>query len=317
MKRLICLALTAALLLAGLSTAFAEDALVTVSCPEAGFSTRIPAGLEAVYDEENGLQIFTEHPGYIPYVLVYRRPPEGKFKDPVNFLNNVYREYMENTYGDSMIGTNPCKEYEVGGKKLYGARYLYQVKGTTLCLLRLIEVRDDGDVEYSAKYIDGSGEATLAVLESAVQYYRTDGAVYDNLLSITVNGREYRLGNSTVDDFIADGWAFQRENDGMYGFFSPENESWFYAKTVNGASDAPIIYLDMWWADGVSVEYQGYGGEGEALTGRQEDLWTWLKTAFDAKQNEDGALAAAAPLSSGNSLQIETNGERVRLAIVP
>lgn len=179
MKRIVSLiSATLLLLLGSLSlAAFAAAAETeTFVCQEEGFTVQIPAGLTAVYTDDSGLQIFTENPGYVPYVLVSRRPLEMKLNNPENYLNNVYREYMENQYGDNMIGTNPCKTYEVGGKSLFGARYMYKVQDTTLCLFRFVEVREDGDVEYSAKYIDGEGDETLEALEIVIASYTTGEA---------------------------------------------------------------------------------------------------------------------------------------------
>ena len=176
MKRFFCLMLAAALLCGCLPTALAADSLVDVRCEEQDFATRIPSQMTAGYEEGLGLRVSVGTPGYVPYLLVSRRPMELKFNNPTNYLNNVYREYMEDKYGDDMIGTNPCREYTVGGKTLLGARYMYRVGETTLCLMRLIEVRDDGDVEYTAKYIEGEEDLPLSTLEIVVQNYRTGGA---------------------------------------------------------------------------------------------------------------------------------------------
>ena len=172
MKKVFCLALILALL-CGCAPVLAAEETVLVVCDEEEFSTRIPAGMSAAYEQGIGLQISVRTPGYVPYVVVSRRPLDMKLKNPTNYLNNVYREFMENKYGSDMVGTNPCKEYEIGGKTLLGARYIYKVGQNTLCLLLLIEVRDDGDVEYSAKYLDGDDSDTMAALDAAIRYYRT------------------------------------------------------------------------------------------------------------------------------------------------
>ena len=170
MKKILCLILTVALLI-GCVPALAADGLKEVVCEEMKFTTKIAADQEASFDTENGLWISIEKPGYIPFVLVYRRPLDAKFSNPVDALNNSYREYMENKYGENMVGTIPCDTYEVGGKNLYAAQYFYTVQGTQVCLIRLIEIRDDGDVEYSAKFTQEYREATLQALDNAVRYY--------------------------------------------------------------------------------------------------------------------------------------------------
>ena len=171
MKKLTAAILALALLL-GCASATAESTQ-EAACAEEGFTVRIPAGTSAVYEANNGLVVYTETEGYIPYVIVHRRTADMKFSDPVNFLNNVYREHLEDKYGDDMLGMNPAKDWEAGGKTLKGARYMYKVQDTTICMVRLIEVRDDGDVEYTAKYIDRQGDATMAALDEIARSYRT------------------------------------------------------------------------------------------------------------------------------------------------
>ncbi|MBQ7455832.1 MAG: hypothetical protein IJS53_05250 [Clostridia bacterium] len=173
MKRVLCLALILALLCACLPAALADD-LETVYCAEQDFTTKIPAGMSTQFEEGQGLRVWVETPGYIPHLLIWRRALEKKFNDPVNYLNNVYREYMEDLYGDNMIGTVPCKTAQMGGKTVYVVQYYYMVQDTRLCMTRVVEVRDGGDVEYAAKFIDGEGDAALAALETAVANY-TEG----------------------------------------------------------------------------------------------------------------------------------------------
>lgn len=165
--------------------AMSELELTTVTCAEDGFSVMIPVNCTPQYVPGTGLQVFVETPGYIPYVIVTRRPADKQFSNPTNYLNNIYREYMEDQYGDNMIGTNPAREWEVGGKKLLGARYLYKVGETTVCMLRLIEIREDGDVEYAAKYIDGEDENAMVALDVIVKYYTIE-TDYDEALGSTV-----------------------------------------------------------------------------------------------------------------------------------
>ena len=173
MKRFFCLTLILALLCGG-APALAQEGLTEVHCQEQGFSTWIPEGLDARWEDGAGLRISVKKAGYVPYLLITRR--ENKLNNPVNYLNNVYREYMENKYGDDMVGTIPCKTYEIGGKTLYMAQYFYNANGARLCFMRLVEVREDGDVEYGAKFVDGQGDETLAVLDTAVKHYQPDEA---------------------------------------------------------------------------------------------------------------------------------------------
>ncbi len=173
MKKLLSLFLALALLLTGMAWgALADGGLADYVCKEESFATKIPLSGSSGYVENTGLVIYTDVPGYIPYVIVRRRPMDKKFNNPVNYLNNVYREYLENKHGDNSLGMNPARKWDVGGRELLGARYMYKIGDTTVVQLQLIDVRDAGDVEYTAKFIDGKDAATMDALDAAVRYYR-------------------------------------------------------------------------------------------------------------------------------------------------
>ena len=174
MKKLLTAILTLTLLVSlAFCGASAGDEYADYTCKEQNFSTRIPLSGTSGYDENNaGLTIYTDVPGYIPYVIVRRRPMDMKFNNPTNYLNNTYREYIEDSYGDGNLGMNPAKTWEIGGKELIGAKYMYKVGEYTVVQLQLIEIRPDGDVEYTVKYIEGEEAATMAAAEEAVRNYR-------------------------------------------------------------------------------------------------------------------------------------------------
>ena len=144
--------LLALVLLTSCVTVWARAETTEVVCREENFATRIPAGASARYEEGTGLVIYTHSEGKIPYVFVTRRSMDMKFKNPVSYLENVVREYLEDRYGDKFLGMNSATIWNIGGKELLGTRYMYLVGDTTVTLLWLLEIRDGGDVEYAAKY---------------------------------------------------------------------------------------------------------------------------------------------------------------------
>ena len=178
MKKLLSLVLTLTLLLAGLSlTAYGSEEsedLETVYCEEQDFTTKMPEGASASWQEGNGLRIWLDEPGYVPNVLIYRRTGEDRLNDPENYVTNVYREYMEDEYGKNLVGTSFSDHYDAGGKRLIGGSYIYRGanSGAIINLLHLVEVRKDGDVEYFARYLNDERDLTLDALDIAVRYYQ-------------------------------------------------------------------------------------------------------------------------------------------------
>ena len=173
MKKVGCLLMMLALLMSGLVGAGAAE-LKNVRCEEEGFSTRVPAGTTAVYVKGTGFQVSIGKAGAIPYLILMRRPQP--FSNPKNYLNNVFREHMEDQYGSKSRGMTPAKTMTIGGRELIGARYYYMVDSTRVCLLKLIEVRKDGDVEYTIKYVDGKDSAVMEAADAVVRYYMPDGS---------------------------------------------------------------------------------------------------------------------------------------------
>ena len=144
--------LTALVLLLSLAAGvtLAED-WTDYTCAEESFSLRVPAGAAAFYEEGTGLMICTESAGRIPYAIVCRRPMELKFKNPEGYLNNVYREHLEDKYGNDFLGMNTASMWEIGGRELPGTKYMYRVGEYVVVLLKLLDIRDAGDVEYTIK----------------------------------------------------------------------------------------------------------------------------------------------------------------------
>ena len=171
MKRLLATILAMVIAVSLALTASAEADYTDYVCKEEKFSVKVPSGAAVVFEEGNGLTIYTAKEGVIPYAIIHRRAMEKKFSNPENFLNNVYREHLEDKYGDSFLGMNPAKIWEVGGKELIGARYMYKVEDTTVVLVKLLDIRDAGDVEYTIKYVDGKEDTVMPAVEEAVRSY--------------------------------------------------------------------------------------------------------------------------------------------------
>ena len=175
MKQILCFVLALIMVCGSFILTASADGMKAVHCAEQSFTVTIPSDKSAEWVENYGLRISVESPGYVPYIEVWRRTGDDRFKNPTNYLNNVYREYMEDKYNNN-VGTNPASYIEIGGKELLGAHYHYVANGNNLIVSVFIEIREDGDVEYLAKYAANNPDETLAVLDDVVRYYTPDGA---------------------------------------------------------------------------------------------------------------------------------------------
>lgn len=195
MKKISSMLLILILLASFAVCGIAEEAWKDQVCQQELFSTKIPAEKTTNYDETYGLMIFAEDDGVIPYVTVHRRTLDKKFINPENYLNNVLREYMEEKYGENSKGMTPAAVQEIGGKKLLGAQYQFTMEDTQVVLLRLIEIRDEGDVEYSAVFVDGNDQSVMKVLNEVVRNYQE------------VNSSALNTGNSGQTTLSPENWA--------------------------------------------------------------------------------------------------------------
>ena len=168
MKKGICALLLLAMLFSmGMTHAALGEAAKDIYSEKMDYTVR-DSGHPTAFDSRGAVIIYVKKAGYVPNLVINRR--DGQLNNPVNYLNNVWREYMEDTYGDS-VGTNPCRQVEIGGKTLYMARYHYTANGNGLILMVSIERRTDGDVEYQVKYQEGKYEDVEALLDATVRSY--------------------------------------------------------------------------------------------------------------------------------------------------
>ncbi len=69
------------------------------------------------------------------------------------------------------MSSEEVEAYEIGGKTLPAGLYTYRVQEYLVDLVRIYDVTGEGTAIFSAKFLQGEGEATLAALDAAVRYY--------------------------------------------------------------------------------------------------------------------------------------------------
>ena len=156
-------------------SAAADLSLESFHCGEQGYTTRIPVGASTTFQPDNGLRIWLDEPGYVPNILIWRR--KADVNDPETYVRETYTAHMKETYGSRLVGITLSEFYEIGGKRLLGASYVYRgSSGSSINQVHLLEVREDGQVEYDARYLNSERERTLEALDAAVRYYQPDQA---------------------------------------------------------------------------------------------------------------------------------------------
>ena len=180
MRRLVSLLLVLLLTVSLCAAATAEEdsRMKIISCPEQEFSTLCKPGYPWKFTERDGVTIYTEHENSIPYVLVYRS--EDWIVDAEDLISEQYTPYMQKKYGDDLVSVTEYDEYTLGGRPVSAALYTYKLQGYLIDMIRAYENVNGYTVIYTAKYIQGQGEATLAALDAAVENYRPFADYYSS-----------------------------------------------------------------------------------------------------------------------------------------
>lgn len=164
MKQLLCLIL---LCIALCSFSLASANTQTIQCPEQSFTVETDAGYSWTFDRSNGVTIYTEHSGSIPYVLVFRS--EDWLVDVADYVHEQYTPRIQKQYGSDLVSYVEYEDYTIGGRKMQAAAlYTYKLQGYLIDMLRVYDVQDHHTVVFTAKYIQGRGDKTLKALEQAV-----------------------------------------------------------------------------------------------------------------------------------------------------
>ena len=125
--------------------------------------------------------------------------------------------------------------------------------------------------------------------------------------TVTVEGQDYVLGESTLADFVEAGWThYTEESDGVISLLDEANQSYVYVQLAeNGGSlmQRPVIGIDLQWADGISYSYCGLS---------EPDVWTEVQSLFDTYEDEEGDLIGEAKLDTC-TIYMLTAGTRLSL----
>lgn len=146
--------------------------LVQIACPEQGFTTMADPNYAWDYQAGTGISIYTQHEGSIPYVIVYRS--EDLLGEPYEYIQEQFTPHMQQKYGDALASFEEVSSYETGGKQLPAGLYSYYVGDTLVDMIRLMDSTGSRTVSYTAKYIHGDADATLAALDAAVRNFRAE-----------------------------------------------------------------------------------------------------------------------------------------------
>ena len=154
------------------------DARGVVSSAEGDFCTLVDFPYSTRWKDDDGLYIYTDDEGSIPYVLIYRNA--NRNIDPDKYLTDQYLPEMRRQYGSDFVSASAVKTVQIGGKDVHYVEILYDLPdaGVRISARRCCCQYGSSFLIFTSKVIDGEGdEETLGVLEDVIWNYK-DGADY-------------------------------------------------------------------------------------------------------------------------------------------
>ena len=143
--------------------------LSVIQCPELGFSFKADPSYPFDYQAGTGISLYTENKGSIPYIIVYQG--EDKLAEPFEYIQEQFTPHMKKQYGENLLSYAEYESFEIGGRLLPAGVYTYRLQGYLIDMIRIYDSTGPQTVAYTAKYIQGRGDATLAALDIAVRTF--------------------------------------------------------------------------------------------------------------------------------------------------
>ena len=153
--------------------------LIAIDCPEEGFSTRGEAGFTSEYVEGDGLYVYIQVEGYIPYVLLSIDTSDTRITDGDYYIRErLMPEFLESWSDNGPIQISQHDDYTLAGRPVSAVECEYRnVKGTRIHLVVIFDVYETYTVYYRIRYVlDEDREETLNAAETIAANLRVDAA---------------------------------------------------------------------------------------------------------------------------------------------
>lgn len=223
-----------------ISTAQQNNETTTITCSEQDFTVECNSNYKTIFDEENGLTIYTGVPDSIPYVLIYRNIGIANNIDTDQYFKEK-KEEMSQKYGDDLIEAGNPGKYNIGGKTLPGCTFVYMVDQYKVEMLRCVLIDGNDFVEITAKNIIGEGDSTVDALNLAVSSY------------CALNNQT--PGNNTPDNgIVKDGFHFLQYVSPIHGVQHIENEDF----SIDIPEGWEIFYIKQYTGLGNGLGFMAY-----------------------------------------------------------
>lgn len=278
--RWLALGLALALMLPAM--ALAEESLAVVSCAEEHFSTRVDPGCSWEWADGDGLYIYLENEGYMPYILISTDATDTRVTDGETYFTQALYPALRDAYGENgatMMSIHG--DFAVAGRDAAAADFQFRLSdGVGAYMLYVVDVRDDCSVYYRVRYTrEENRRPLLDALETVVANFRYDPDYYEGT-GKGAPGATDTIVSCPQQDFSAlcdvDFGTKWEEGSGLYVYtWDYETIPYVLVNVLDGAIPDPAAYIhdvqtpkmqEQYGANPVSyVEYESYDVGGKRL----------------------------------------------------
>ena len=142
-----------------------------IDCAEQRFSFSADPAYPWKYAAGEGVTVYTQSQGSIPYVMVYQS--EDLVVEAYEYLQEQYTPHMQEQYGDKLKYHYEYQDFQIGGKSLPVGWYEYMVGEHRVIMLRCLDSTGPRTVAFTAKYIQGAGDKTMLALDAAIRTFHS------------------------------------------------------------------------------------------------------------------------------------------------
>ena len=126
----------------------AEGILAVVSCAEEHFSTRLDPGCSWEWVDGDGLYVYLDGKGHMPYILISTEAADNRVRDGEAYFSSTLYPLLKDEYGSNgstMMSIHG--DYTVAGRDVAAADFQFRLDdGTRAWMLYVIDVREECSV---------------------------------------------------------------------------------------------------------------------------------------------------------------------------
>ncbi len=152
----------------------------TYTCEQQGFTFEYDPAYTAQWEDGNGVVVYTDEPGYIPYAIAWCASKGDVSDFSVEDFFTRYTGGQRENRGDTLLSIEEGVSVEVNGEQVPGIRYIYDLQGYEVELSVFLHKTGDSIRQFTTKTLRDDRESSKRTMDALLTLMRsfalTDGA---------------------------------------------------------------------------------------------------------------------------------------------